>query len=244
MLKYAGCVTAGVIAFGLMTTAAWAHGAWIAERWGDLAIVYGHGAGDDPYDPAKVTDVTALDAEGRPVAVELQAAETHTVIVPAANPALIAMVFDNGFWSQQADGKWVNRPRDEVPGAVTSGHYVKNNITLFHTHGDLPPLPSQALQIVPLSNPTELKAGDSFTVRVIYDGEPVPGVQVALDYINASGLKSAETDANGEAEVQLRNDGLNVLAVEHTVPLMDNAQADEIGYTATLSFVAADHIDE
>ena len=39
----------------LLPVTASAHGAWVAERWGNLGVVYGHGAGDDPYDPARIT---------------------------------------------------------------------------------------------------------------------------------------------------------------------------------------------
>ncbi|MFC3322509.1 DUF4198 domain-containing protein [Mesorhizobium cantuariense] len=226
------------------STAAFAHGAWIAERWGDLAVIYGHGAGDDPYDPAKVTEVVALGQDGKPVAVEIKPMGNHAILSAASEPAVIGLVFDNGFWSQGADGKWVNRPRHEVPGAKSSGHYIKNNISLIHAEGPLPVLPKQTLQIVPLSNPKELKAGDTFKVKVLFEGAPLPDVEVMIDYVNAPSLKSVKTDAHGEVEIELRNDGLNVLAVDRSVVLGDDPAADEIGYTATLSFVAADHVDE
>lgn len=221
-----------------------AHGAWIAERWGELGIIYGHGAGDDAYDPAKVTEVSAHDAAAAPVKVDVERQETHAFLSVDKSAVVIAMVFDNGFWSEGADGKWVNKPKNEVPGARSGGHYVKNNITLLHSDGPLPAFPPQKLQIVPLSNPTGLKAGDPLKVRVQFDGAPLAGVELTIDYINASGLKSAKTDANGEVEIALRNDGLNVLAVDHSVPLSNDPAADKIGYTATLSFVAADHVDE
>jgi nickel transport protein len=43
----------------LSGTAATAHGAWVAERHGEFYVVYGHGAADDAYDPAKVTMLQA-----------------------------------------------------------------------------------------------------------------------------------------------------------------------------------------
>lgn len=221
-----------------------AHGAWIAERWGKLAIIYGHGAGDDPYDPAKITRVEAFDAHGAKIAAEILPAENHALIAPAGEAAVIVMEFDNGFWSKAADGSWHNKPKNAVPGATEAGHYIKNNVTLLHVHDALPALPTQPLQIMPLANPTVLKSGDKLKLRVLFEGAPLADADVTPDYVNQSGTVAGKTDANGEIEIALRNDGLNVLSVSHSVPLANDPAADEIGYTATLSFVAADHIEE
>lgn len=221
-----------------------AHGAWIAERWGELAVIYGHGAGDDPYDPGKISRIDALDESGAKIAVTVNRAKNHATLTPAAEPAVMILEFDNGFWSKDAAGKWHNKPKSEVEGAVEGGRYLKNNVTLLHMHGSMPALPRQPLQIVPLANPTGLKAGDKLKIRVLFEGAPLAGAEITPDYVNRSGKTAGRTDANGELEIELGNDGLNVIAVSHTVPLADDPQADEVGYTATLSFVAADHIDE
>ena len=42
-----------------------AHCAWVDERWGELAVIYGHGPGDDPYDSSKVTSVKAVGEDGK-----------------------------------------------------------------------------------------------------------------------------------------------------------------------------------
>lgn len=49
---------------------------------------------------------------------------------------------------------------------------------------------------------------------------------------------SAPTDAKGEVELELHNEGLNVIAVDHDVKLEGDPQADEIGHTAGVRFVA------
>jgi nickel transport protein len=232
----------GALALTLLsTTGAWAHGAWVAERWGELGVIYGHGAGDDAYDPARITSVEAVGEDGNVMAVEIERRESHAVLKPAGEPAAIALEFDNGYWTEDADGKWVNKPKDEVPGARSGGHYIKNSLSLIHPHDGLPAFPKQALQIVPLDNPVGRKAGDPIRLRVLYEGAPLEGVEVTLDYVNQASLKSAKTDADGEVVVQIRNDGLNVLAVDHGIALDGDPKADTTGYTATLSFVAESH---
>lgn len=103
--------------------------------------------------------------------------------------------------------------RGEGQGGGREGHRscIQNNLSLLHVHDALPAFPKQDLQIVP------------------------------LDYINQAMLKSDPTDAYGEVVVAIRNDGLNVLAVDHSVPLENDPKADKIGYMATLGFVAEAH---
>lgn len=242
-IKVLAALMAGAAFMGFAAEAS-AHGAWIAERWGKLAVVYGHGPGDDPYDPAKLTGLTALAEDGKEIEVKQVKADNHVVLEPASEPALIALEFDNGFWTQDAEGKWSNKPKNEVPGAKEGGRYIKNGISLVHVHDALPAFPPQSLQIVPLSNPIGRHAGDKIKVRVLFEGKPVSGKTLLLDYVNLPSLKSGPTDANGEVEIEIRNDGLNVIAVDHAVPLTDDPAADEVGYTATLTFVAEPHVDE
>lgn len=241
MLKQITAVS-GALAFALLLpAAAGAHGAWVAERWGELGVVYGHGAGDDPYDPARVVKAVAIAEDGTETPVALESRDKHAILKPDGEPAAIALTFDNGYWTEKTDGKWVNEPKDKVSDAKAAGHYIKNSLSLLHAHGKLPALPKQDLQIVPLDNPVGRKAGDPIRLRVLHDGKPLAGAVVTLDYVNQAGLKSEPTDADGEVVVAIRNDGLNVLAVDHSVPLENDPKADEIGYTATLSFVAEAH---
>ena len=232
----------GALSFALLLPAtAGAHGAWVAERWGELGVVYGHGAGDDPYEPTRITEAVAIAEDGAAMPVVIDKREKHAVLKPEGEPAAIALTFDNGYWTEKTDGAWVNEPKDQVADAKATGHYIKNSLSLLHVHDALPAFPQQDLQIVPLDNPVGRKAGDPIRLRVLHDGKPLAGAVVTLDYVNQASLKSEPTDADGEVVVAIRNDGLNVLAVDHSVPLANDPKADTIGYTATLSFVAEAH---
>ena len=160
--------------FVAAATPAFSHGAWIGERWGTLAVIYGHGPADEAYDPAKVKSVSALGEDGKVLPVTIVPADNHALLKLDGDPAIVALEFDNGYWSESADGKWVNKPKNEVPGAKQASHSVKYSITLVHAHGDLPGFPAQPLQIVPLDNPIGLKPGERFRVRLLLDGRPLP----------------------------------------------------------------------
>lgn len=235
----------GAIAFTLLQPiSAGAHGIWTAERWGELGLIYGHGAGDDPYDPAKITEIHAIAENGKDISVEVENHKTHAILKPTAEPAAIAINFDNGYWTERNDGSWVNQPKNQVEGAKSAGHYVKSNLSLLHLHGELPAFPQQTLQILPLDNPIGRKAGDKIRLQVLFEGKPLPEAVITLDYVNRNSLESEPTDGNGEVTMTLANDGLNVLSVGHSKPLENDPAADKVGYNATLSFVAAGHSHE
>ncbi len=236
-----------LLAAGLLATAttpAFAHGAWIGERWGDLAVIYGHGPADEAYDPSKVKSVSALGEDGKALPVTIEPAGSHALLKLDGEPALLALEFDNGYWSEGSDGKWVNKPKSEVPGAKQASHSVKYSIALVHVHGDMPAFPAQPLQIVPLDNPIGLKPGEKFRVRLLLDGKPLEGKEITIDYAGLPELVTEKTDAKGETEVALRNAGVNILAVSHAIPLEGDTAADKKGLTATLTFVAEPHVHE
>lgn len=213
-----------------------AHAVWIAERVDAPTVVYGHGASDEGYDPAKVTEVLAIAADGTSSAAKTVAGQANVTLALPEGTAAVQLEFDNGFWSKGADGTWVNAPRSKVPGATEAGRYVKHHVAVLRGDVPLPPLPAQPLQIVPLENPLVKQAGDELPVRVLLEGAPLAGVELIVDYINLDSLKSAPTDADGRTSVAIRNQGLNVIAVDHNVPTPGDPDADKVGHSATLAF--------
>jgi len=217
------------------TIQASAHGVWVAQRHGDLAVVYGHGAGDDAYKPEKIKAVKALTAAGEGREVKIVPQPKNALIEAPKDAAVVTVLFDNGFWTKGVDGKWVNKGKREVPDGQGSSHAVKTNTTLLAKGAPLKPqgLP---LEIVPLVDPMTLKIGDDLPVQVLHEGKPLASVPLYPDYVNDGHAKSDRTDAQGKATLFVRNDGLNVVGVSHSVPTPDNPDVDRVGLFATLSF--------
>ena len=220
----------------LSTSIAGAHGIWIAERHGDLAVVYGHGSSDEGYDPAKLTSLRLLDETGAELPVQRMDGDDHVTFAKAEGAAVAVSTLDNGFWSKGADGKWVNKPKDEVEGATEGGHYLKYSVTILgHLEGA--PKPQELdFQIVPLADPSGMKAGDTLEVLVLLKGEPVADIVVIGEYTTDSDNRSIKTDADGKASITIRNQGLNVVAASYSEELEDTARADRVGHFATLTF--------
>jgi uncharacterized GH25 family protein len=216
-----------------------AHGVWIEMQHGELAVVYGHGAEEDAYDPAKLTSIMVCPAGTACVAAATTARETHVTLPIPEAASVITAAFDNGYWSKDATGEWQNTSIDLVPGATEGGQYLKH---VVHLTGQIPaghePM-GLPLEIVPLADPFAMKAGDMLPVQVLMNGKPMAGAEITADYVNATDAAPISADADGKAMVPLRNQGLNVLSVSASEPHPEPAKAQEVGHTATLSFMLA-----
>lgn len=232
-------LTLGTLALLASASSAFAHGLWLAERHGEPTLVYGHGADDDPYDPAKITAVRALDASGKEVPSEVRRHDDHATLALDPAAAVVAVTMDNGFWTERADGESVNAPKSAVADAEEAGHYVKHGLAVVGPAAGIKPLPDAPLQILPLADPLAAEPGGRLPVRVLFRGQPLAGAEVILDYVNDGHGAVTRTGDDGGALVTVRNDGLNVIAVAHEVPLEGDPDADLRQHFATLSFALA-----
>lgn len=230
---------AGAAALFILTpTIASAYGLWIARRAGEDVIIYGKGPADRAYDPSTIRSVVALDAEGGNVPVTIDAHEKRATVRTERGAAIFLVDGDMGVFSQDAEGYWRSGTKTEVPGATVTQRFLKYGISVTHLHGELPNLPEQTLQILPLSNPGEAEIGDLVKVRVLFEGRPLAGAEIIPDYVNVPRQILGRTDEHGEADLFVRNEGINVAAVVHLVKTPKNPQVDQTEHIATLSFPA------
>jgi uncharacterized GH25 family protein len=186
----------------------------------------------------KVTNIAAFDAAGAPLKTTLRKTDHLALVDQSAKPAIVAAVLDNGYWTKGPDDKWVNKGKDEVPGAKESGRYIKYSVYLKDSlPKPLGALPGQVLQIVPVAAKLPHHMNDPITVRVLYNGKPVAGARVIRDYITDPDQKPVLTGKDGTVTLRVRNQGLNVIAASFDAPPDDPAKAAKNGLHATLAFV-------
>jgi uncharacterized GH25 family protein len=231
-----------VAAAVLSSAGAQAHGIWFAQRSGELALIYGEGA--DDLDTVKrqplISAVTAYDASGNPLPTALEVSGRLLLVDTKEKPAIVAAVLDNGTWSKTPEGKWLKKGKDEVPGALTSGHNFKYAVHLRSPlRGALPPLPGHTLQIVPVDATLPDKLGQDLRLRVLYKGKPVAGALVLNDFVNDPDAKPLESGADGSVVIKVRNQGLNVVTALLAAPPVDPVKTDKMEHLASLSFVLA-----
>lgn len=240
MLKKASLLALGVASF-ICAGAASAHGLWTEQRRGNIEVVYGHGAEDNPYKPQKISRAWAYDMQGKMIPVTVEQLSDHARLQPIHPPAIVAVAFDNGMWSQTVDKKWVNQGRAHVPGAIASTQTFKYSLAIYHEDAKLPDLDRLKLVIVPQADPLAVGPGNPLPVKVLLNGKPAAGVDVIGDYRSAPDVVSAKTDGQGLASIVVRNEGLNVIAAQAVVPVSDNADITEQGLFTSLTFVGKSH---
>lgn len=225
----------------LFTLEVQAHGMWTEQRRGNIEVVYGHGAEDDAFKAEKISGAWAFDLQGKPIDVRIRRLDDHARLQPEKDPASLAVALDNGAWSQTPDNKWINQGRSKVPNSVHSLHTWKYSLAIYQADAKLPDLSVLKLVIKPLQDPLKVGPGKPLKVQVLLDGKPASGIKLIGDYRNAPSTFSATTDANGQAQVVVRNEGLNIIAAETSVPVSDDSDIDERGLFTSLSFVGSVH---
>jgi uncharacterized GH25 family protein len=230
------------VAMGVLSTEpALAHGIWTETRYGHIEVVNGHGAEDEAYAPEKIKGVWAYDQNGKRVPVTVERLSDHARLVPMASPAVLTVALDNGVWSKGKDGKSVNAPMTQVPGAVSASRSYKYSLAILEPHARLPDNLKLAMVIRPLKDPTELGVGNSLPVEVTIDGKPAANIALLDDYRGMADASSVKTDAQGRANIVIRNAGLNIIAAQARVPATDEKDVSERSLFTSLTFVGESH---
>jgi nickel transport protein len=227
----------------LPSTAALAHHTWLSRdaASGDVVMLWGH-PGHDPEGPnkgavvelkvygpdGKATEISArLEKKGAPLAMPM----------PEGKVFAVAGFTDNGFMVDTADRKYVRTNKLVVKDAtksIWSRQYAKMILPGATAAQYAKPL-GQLVEIVPMSDPYALKAGEKLKVKVLYQGKPVANGSLGLDNgfeANPDKTKFV-TGPDGVAEVPLFAKQ-TVIGVYHRVPGTVPALADEDSLAATL----------
>ncbi len=216
-----------------------AHGLWFAQRAGELAMIYGDGGKDDPivakFD--RIRRLSGYDAAGRPVPSQLIKTDYLLLVDRAANPAVVAGILDNGYYTQGSDGKWLAKSKSEVANARKSGHYIK--LAVHQTRdlsAPLNALPDHPLQILPVRPTLPRQKGDAIALRVLFNGKPLAGAKVTPNFANDPDGMTVTADRRGLVKLKVANHGLNVIYAKHEVPA-SGEDIDLVQYAASFSFL-------
>lgn len=194
-----------------------AHGAWFAQRTDRTQLVVGEGWKDNGYDPNGLIMMNGYNAQYGSTAVEPLKGENYLYIKPADDLSVVDVVLDYGYWSNNAEGKWIPKPMDEVEGSTIGTHALKYSVNYLKSVDHVQPMMDMAYQFVPSTDPTKLNVGDVFAVQLLHEGQPMANVDIIPDVTNHHTV-TTKTDANGFAYVTAVNGGTNVIGCEMVVP--------------------------
>jgi uncharacterized GH25 family protein len=218
-----------------------AHGLWTEQRRGNIETIYGHGAEDNAFKAEKISAAWAYDNHGKMIPVTVKRLDDHARLEPLKPPALMAVALDNGPWSLTPDKQWINQGRSKVPNSTQSLHTFKYSLAIYREGAELPKLDQLKMVILPETDPLAVGVGKPLPVRVLIDGKPAAGIDLIGDYRSAPHQISAKTDAQGRAQIEVRNEGLNIIAAEVDLPVANDADIESRGLFTSLTFLGEAH---
>ncbi|URL57689.1 DUF4198 domain-containing protein [Luteibacter flocculans] len=178
---------------------------------------------------------------------------TFDLPVPQKGTYRLAIVNQGLFANYEIDGqkkRWRGKPED-MKSAIPAGakqvqvSEMANRVETFVTQGSpggsaLKPT-NKGLELVPVTSPNDLMAGEKATFQLLLDGKPAANLKVvaiegATRYRNAQGEMDTTTDKDGKFSFTWPNAGMYWVnaSTEDTKTSVKEAKQRRLAYTATL----------
>lgn len=244
-----------LIALAAVSAPANAHNIWLttsgagADR--TAQVVYGDVIGPELADKNRVVAITLVsDAAPRDLRAGIVKGTDHGHPVLATKPfdapanAVLAVSYDNGFWSKlPGETRETNTSSLMVPGVKEAHWTVKFGKRLLGP-GAFARRTDARLELVPLEDPYTIKTGGALKVRLLLEGKPVDRAKInytdGLEAIADDKQPVATTDKTGVASIPMPRKGAYLFTVDVDAPAKHPALAEHDHLYASLSFDTAE----
>lgn len=171
--------------------------------------------------------------------IELKSAE----VLNTPGTYLVAAKRKAGFYTKTTEGgkRQSKEGLSNVILCSESNTGMKSLLTVGDTPGETVPMAEfgHPLEIIPLLNPSGLKVGDYFPVKVLLNGKPYKG-RIYATYMGFSTdddvfAYAANTSDEGEGKIRILQPGIWLIKAEYKEPYPDQKVCDVKSYTATLT---------
>ncbi|MDI6854054.1 MAG: DUF4198 domain-containing protein [Deltaproteobacteria bacterium] len=231
---------------------AYGHNFWLlvsddAPKAGEPVMVeigWGHKfPKDEQIKEGRLGVIRALGPDGQEVPLKKLSITQYELVPPAKGVYLIAAQVAPDFLTKTKDG-FKLQSKKGVTDAVSCFRFDMATKTFVNAGGQKPGLAGSAdssLEIMPLKNPLTQKKGDTFPLRVMFQGKPLAGAEVKVTHDNWPDPQKpfasiGKTDAKGEIRVELKQPGRWLIVTSHKTPYEPPDECDEHYYTASLTF--------
>jgi uncharacterized GH25 family protein len=162
---------------------------------------------EQPVDPARLASLPASEwrilgkATHATYALEQAGANVFGVYTKARYLELEAAKF-RAYLEEEGLTKPLSLLKPGQKGREMYAKFAKTIVATDGASSDLSKPLGLKIEIVPLSNPSTLKPGDSLAVQLLFDGKPLADTQMELAVTKGTWAK-LRTDAQGKATFQL-----------------------------------------
>ncbi len=100
----------------------------------------------------------------------------------------------------------------------------------------------QGLEMIPVTHPNDIVAGEPAAMRFLLDGEPAAGLEIEFveggtRYRDNAGIQMLETDADGQVTLSVEDPGMYYLEVGARPEAAEGETPRRASYTAVLEFM-------
>jgi len=154
---------------------------------------------------------------------------------------LVAAQRKTGFYTKTTQGgkRQSKEGLDDVISCSRSHMCMKSIINVGDGLGKVDRKMGHPLEIIPLANPAELKAGDYLPVQVLLHGKPYND-RIFATYMGFSTEKdvfayTSKTDRQGKGKIRILQPGIWLIKAEYKQPYPDQDVCDVESFIATLT---------
>ena len=207
--------------------------------------------------------IQAVDPDGKTVELTKISDDRYTLDVPKPGAYLVMAKGKSGFFTTTPEGrKWGNKT--EIADAVKCTNYHLSGKTVImagNSEQGFGRMTNQDIELIPLTNPGQIKKGDSFKVSLLLNGKPAAYVPLKAAYAGFDKVEKGEaahsdktdkkvkkkkddrpfpaeaiTDAQGVAELRFDRPGYWMISLSHKPPYPDSTTCDQYMYNMTFTF--------
>lgn len=250
-------------------SAALAHNVWLnvdnhypaVGRTVEISVAWGHqypaNRVDQEMKPGNLAYIQVVDPDGNKVVPETVSETLYKLTVKKPGAYLVTAGIKPGVFTMTTEGrKWCDKTGVENPiSCVSYKIEAKTIIVAGGKDRNLGGKTGQELEIIPLSDPSTIKAGDQFSLQVLFRDKPATGVSVNAAYAGYTDAdqpadvaphqtKGKErhfpaggvTDENGKTALKLDRVGYWIITISHKSPYPDTAVCDQYMHNMAFNF--------
>lgn len=229
------------LAMGVLVTASpglYAHDSFLDVRAGKAVLIDGHAdSGDERgYDKERAVSLIGYDSTFKPINAQFEFKDGLAYYDLKLKPALVSAHFDNGYWSNSPSEGWVRKPGSEVADATVSMYSHKYSKLFTGAIKGFDQPVGDPLEVVPLSDPSKVKAGDEFKVKVLLFGKPLIGAELLTDVHAGDESGKATTDSDGVAVFKVPSRSFAIAKITNIVELAKDPNVSSLYLSASISY--------
>lgn len=196
----------------------WLENGTIKGAQGRIELRYGHNMKVDGVPPESMANAIVYTPDGKKLKPTSKLAKTGYILrFPARKAGDYTVVVDSSaIWSKTGEKKYEMGPKSKFKDVSYSGAFnimAKKIVPSQEGMGMGKPVPHGALEIIP--SKAFLAPGRAVTMKVLYEGKPLSGVELKAFSKKSKKETMLLTDASGKAKVHIDQEGKWMFLVRH-----------------------------